>query len=329
MANYPLLLGVISAAFLVTSCAPLPHDPKETYILVTANTKIPYWQTALAGLNHAAAEMKVKTAMVGPATYDPKAESEEFQRVIQQKPSGIMISVTDVNLMRADIYSALQQGIPVVTVDSDAPDSRRLLFIGTDNYNAGRLGGDLLVKLLGDKGNVVVFTYPNQSNLSERLHGYESVLNGYPGIKVNQAVDIKGDPTVAFDTAKQLIDKKAKVDAFVCLEAVACPEVGDVVNRANVNPKPKIIAMDTDQRTLAWIQKGVINATVAQRPYTMTYFGTKLLDELHHHPLPSLTETFARRSFSPLPTFIDTGTFIIDKGNAAAFMEENQAHGQQ
>ena len=329
MANYSLLLGVISAAFLLTSCAPLPHDPKETYILVAANIKIPYWQTALTGLNHAAAEMKVKAAMFGPATYDINAERDELRRAIQQKPSGIMVSAADAKLLTADINSALQQGIPVITVDADAPDSKRLFFVGTDNYNAGRLGGELLVKLLNGKGNVVVFTYPNQTNLTERLHGYESVLSGYPGVKVNHAVDIKGDPTVAFDTAKQLIDTKAKVDAFVCLEAVACPEIGDVVNRASMNPKPKIIAMDTDQRTLTWIQKGVISATIAQRPYTMTYFGEKVLDDLHHHPPASLTENFANRSFSPLPTFIDTGTFIVDSSNTAAFMQENQAHGQQ
>jgi ribose transport system substrate-binding protein len=329
MANYPLLLGVISATLLVTSCAPLPHDPKETYILVAANIKIPYWQTALTGLNHAAAEMKVKAAMVGPATYDTNAERDELRRAIQQKPSGIMVSVADAKLLAPDINSALQQGIPVITVDSDAPDSKRLFFVGTDNYNAGRLGGELLAKLLNGKGNVVVFTYPNQTNLTERLHGYESVLSGYPGVKVNHAVDIKGYPTVAFDTAKQLIDTKAKVDAFVCLEAVACPEIGDVVNRSSTNPKPKIVAMDTDQRTLTWIQKGVISATIAQRPYTMTYFGAKVLDDLHHHPPASLTENFAHRSFSPLPTFIDTGTFIVDSTNTTAFMQENQAHGQQ
>lgn len=327
MTKYLLLLGAVSTVFLATSCAPLPHDPKETYILVAANTKIPYWQTALAGLNHAATEMKVKAAMMGPGTYDTKAERDEFRNAVQQKPSGIMISVADVNLLSADISSAIQQGVPVITMDADAPESKRLFFIGTDNYNAGRLGGQLLVKLLGGKGNVVIFTYPNQGNLVERMQGYQSVLSGYPGIKVNQAVDIKGDPTVAFDIAKQLIDTKAKVDAFVCLEAVACPEIGDVVNRANLSSKIKIVAMDTDQRTLTWIQKGVISATIAQRPYTMAYYGTKLLDDLHHHPPASLTENFSQHSFSPLPTFVDTGTFIVDKNNANAFMQENQAHG--
>jgi ribose transport system substrate-binding protein len=323
-----LLSSLFPAAFLLMSgCTALPHDPKETYILVTLNAKVPYWQSALAGLNHAAGEMKVRAEMAGPDTYDTKAEHDEFQRAVQQKPAGIMVSAADASMLAPDINAALQQGIPVITIDSDAPSSKRLFFVGTDNYNAGTLGGNLVVKLLAGKGNVVIFTMPNQSNLNERLHGYQSSFDGHPGIKVTQIVDIKGDPTVAFDTAKQIIDSKQKVDAFVCLEAIACPEIGEVVNRENMKGKVTIVAMDADQRTLTWIQNGVISATVTQKPYTMAYFGEKLLDDLHHHPPTPLFQDFAQNSFSPLPTFIDTGTLIVDKGNAAAFMQQSQTQG--
>ncbi|MDQ2776652.1 MAG: substrate-binding domain-containing protein [Acidobacteriota bacterium] len=321
-----LLFATLPAALLVTSsCTALPHNPKETYVLVTTNVKVPYWQAAIAGLHHATGEMKVRSEVLGPDTYDTKAEHDEFQRAVQEKPSGILISAADANLMTPDINAALAQGIPVITIDSDAPSSKRLFFIGTDNYNAGTLGGQLVVKLLNGKGNVVIFTMPNQSNLNERLHGYQSAFDGHPGIKITQMVDIKGDPTVAFDTAKQLLDSKQKVDAFVCLEAIACPEVGEVINRANLGGKVTIVAMDADQRTLTWIQKGVISATIAQKPYTMAYFGVKMLDDLHHHPPASLTADFAQNSFSPLPTFVDTGTFIIDKDNANTFVQQNQA----
>jgi ribose transport system substrate-binding protein len=59
----------------------------------------------------------------------------------------------------------------------------------------------------------------------------------------------------------------------------------------------------------------------------MAYFGTKLLDELHHQPPASLTENLAHQSFSPLPTFVDTGSFIIDKETAGTHLQQNQAHG--
>jgi ribose transport system substrate-binding protein len=317
-----LVLGTILVFFALISCASLPHDPKETYILVAANTRIPYWQSALAGLNRAASEMKVTVAMVGPNRYDAKAEREDLQTAIHDKPSGILISAADPDLVTADIDSALQQGIPVITIDSDAPTSKRLFFVGSDNYRIGKLGGDLLVKSLGGKGNVVMFTYPRQNNLIERQHGYESAFEGHPNIQVNQAVDLQGDPAIAYKTAKQLLSTKAKVDAFVCLEAVACPQVGDVVNETNTTGKVTIMAMDTDRSTLKWIQQGVISATIAQKPYTMAYLGVKLLDDVHHHMPASLTANFAQDSFARLPSFVDTGTVIVDKQNVSRFMEQ-------
>src|SRR3954447_2615291 len=319
-----LVPGTILVFFALISCAPLPHDPKETYILVTANTKIPYWQEALAGLNRAGSEMKVTVAMVGPNRYDAKAQREDLQTAIHDKPSGILISAADPDLVTADIDSAVQQGIPVLTIDSDAPASQRLFFIGSDNYRIGRLGGELLVKSLGGKGNVVMFTYPRQNNLIERQHGYESVFEGYPNIQVSQAVDVQGDPAIAYKTSKQLLSSKAKVDAFVCLVALACPQVGDVVSETNTTGKLSIIAMDTDPITLKWIQQGVITATIAQKPYTMAYVGVKLLDDLHHHRPASFAADFAQDPMSPMPSRVDTGTFIVDKQNVSKFLEQKR-----
>src|SRR5947209_18930052 len=197
VAKRALIASAFSAAIItMTGCASSPHEPTEKYILVAANTKLPYWQSALAGLNHAASEMKVKAELYGPDTYDTKAEHDEFQRAVAQKPAGILISAADANLMTPDINAALAQGIPVLTMDSDAPESKRLFFIGTDNYHAGTLGGKLVSKLLNNKGNVVIFTIPSQPNLKDRLHGYQDAFADQTGVKVTQVVDMKGDPTV-------------------------------------------------------------------------------------------------------------------------------------
>jgi len=309
----------------MSGCSGSPHSPTENYILIAANTKIPYWQSAAAGLSRAAAEMRVKSSVEGPDGYDPKGEHDAFQRAMAQKPSGILVSAADASILTPDIDGAVQQGVPVISIDSDAPGSKRLFFVGTDNYNAGTLGGNLVAKLLNGKGNVVVFTIPAQQNLKDRLHGYQDAFVEHPGVKITDVVDMKGDPTVVFDTARKMIESKNKPDAFVCLEAVSCPEVGEVVNRENMNGKVTIVAMDTDQRTIDWIQKGVINATIAQKPYTMAYYGTKLLDDLHHHPPKPLTGNWAEDATAPVPMFVDTGTFIVDKTNVANFLQENKS----
>ena len=320
-----VLIAAGSAALLsLTGCAGGPHSPTEKYILVTTNIKIPYWQSAQAGLIHAANEMKVKVEMDGPDSYDAKAEHEAFRSAVAQKPSGILVSAADASIMAPDIDAAVQQGIPVITIDSDAPDSKRLFFVGTDNYKAGLLGGRLLTKSLNGKGSVVVFTLPTQPNLKDRLHGYQDAL-GEGGIKIAQVVDMKGDATVVFDTTRKLLEGKDKPDAFVCLEAIGCPEVGEVVNRANLGGKVTVVAMDTDPRTTDWIQKGVITATIAQKPFTMAYYGTKLLDDLHHHLPSPLSNNWAQNATAPVPEFVDTGSFIIDKGSLDAFLQQNKS----
>lgn len=322
-AKWLFITAAVPAVFVfMTGCAGSPHDPKEMYILVADNTKIPYWQTALHGLNHAVYEMKVKSQIQGPDGHDPQGEHEAFRRAMAEKPSGILVSAADPNLLTSDINAALEQGIPVITIDSDAPDSKRLFFVGTDNYNAGVIGGKMTSKLLNDKGNVVVFTIPNQINLKDRLQGYQTAFAEHPDIKITQVVDMNGNSDVAFDSAKKLLDSKAKVDAFVCLEALSCPAVADVVNRANMTGKVKIIAMDTDPGTVDWINKGVISATIAQKPWTMAYYGTKLLDDLHHHPPNPLAGNWAQNVYSPVPTFVDTGTFIVNKGNVGTLSQQ-------
>jgi ribose transport system substrate-binding protein len=327
MSHSKVIARLIFCALLVflTSCGSA-HDQDEKYFLVSTNVKIPYWQAGSAGLFQAAAQLKVRSEFAGPDTYDPKAEQKAFQQAVQSKPTGILVSVADPNLLKDDIDQAVAAGIPVITVDSDAPTSKRLLFIGTDNYHAGQIGGQRLAKEMNGKGNVVIFTIPEQANLKERLRGYRDALEASPLIKITRVVDMKGDSRVAFDTATEILgqDKKERTDAFVCLEALAGKEVATVVSQHGVKDKI-VLAMDTDEDTLSWIQKGVIVATISQKPYTMSYVGLKMLDDLYHHKLSSLTADWARDSFAPIPAFVDTGSSLVDKTNVDALIAASKS----
>jgi ribose transport system substrate-binding protein len=309
------------AALLLAACGGLRHSAEENYVLVTTRPKLAYWQAAAAGLRAAADQLGVKSDFVGPDTYDVRAQQEEFRRTVAQKPAGILVSPAESELMRADINQAIEQGIPVITIDSDAPASKRLLFIGTNNYQAGMIGGRVLADRLMGKGKVVVYTMPRQRNLNERLRGYQDFLGDYPGIKIAEVVDIKGDPGIAAARTRELIiQKKNLPDAFVCLEASSCQVVADVLDRNKILDRV-VIAMDTDLATLEWIQKGLIAATIAQKPYTMAFVGLKMLDDLHHHKLPSLDRQWRENPFAPIPTFVDTGATLIDRSNVGSFLE--------
>jgi len=301
------------------------HDSGEFYVLVSANLQIPYWKTAGAGFSAAAAQMKVHSDIEGPETFDPKSERDALDQAVQKKVTGILLDVTDAVLLKDGIDKAIAAGIPVITIDSDAPSSKRLFFIGTNNYQAGLMGGQRLAQELKGKGNVVVFTMPDQPNLRERLTGYKAALARTPDIKITRVVDIQGDPRIAFDTTTQIIGKERdKVDGFVCLEAQSGKDVASVLNSFHVTGKV-VIAMDTDQETLDWIQKGGIAATIAQKPYTMAFVGLEMLDNLYHQKPPILDRDWSKDSLAPIPDFVDTGSALIDKSNVEAFIEAGKS----
>jgi len=317
------LLGLAFLTGSLLSCGSR-HESDEYFVLVASNLQVPYWQTAGAGFSKAAGQMKVRTDYFGPNNYDPRAEREALDKAVQQKATGILLAVTDPALLKDSIDKAIAAGIPVATIDSDAPASKRLFFVGTNNYQVGLTGGQRLAQELKGKGNVVVFTMPDQHNMQDRLRGYRDALDR-SGIKVTRVVDIQGDPRIAFDTTTQIIGKeKDKVDAFVCLEAQSGKEVAGVLNSYKVTGKV-VMAMDTDPETLDWIKKGGIAATIAQKPYTMAFVGMQMLDNLYHHKPPALDTDWSRDSFAPIPSFVDTGSALIDKSNVDSFLQAKQS----
>jgi ribose transport system substrate-binding protein len=320
------LLSVLVLAFAAASLLSCgSHDSNEYFVFVAANLQVPYWQAAGAGFSKAAAQMKVRTDYLGPNSYDPKAERDALDRAVQQKATGILLGVTDPVLLQDSIDKAIAAGVPVITMDSDAPASKRLFFIGTNNYQVGMTGGLRLAQELKGKGNVVVFTMPDQRNMQERLHGYRDALERSPGIKIARVVDIQGDPRIAFDTTTQIIGKeKDQVDAFVCLEAQSGKEVAGVLNSYHVIGKV-VMAMDTDPETLDLIKTGGIVATISQKPYTMAFVGMQMLDNLYHHRPSSLETDWSKDSFAPIPSFVDTGSALIDKSNVDSFLQSKQS----
>ena len=322
------ILALLAGSFaLLTGCT--RHTKSEHYFLIATNTKVPYWQTAASGFTDAAAVDGVTAEMRGPDGFDPQAEVQEFRSAVASKPAGILVSVADAKLMTPEIDAAIAAGVPVITVDSDAPDSHRLYFIGTNNLEAGRLGGNHLATALKGKGNVVFFTNPGQPNLNERLKGYKDVFAGYPGIKVADVFDIKGDSGNAMDKAREYLALTGaqKIDAMVCLESASGRDVAEAFKREHTEGRI-LIAMDVDQGTLELVKDGTIDSTISQKPYTMGLLGLKALDDVYHYPVKSLGANYAIDPFAPFPAFIDTGVSLVDKTNVDAILTRVQAAGK-
>jgi len=314
-----LALGVLG----FSSCQTPYHEDKERYVFVASNIHLPYWEEAQAGLLDAAKQMGVKAELVGPEKFDQQEQLKAFQQVLQSQPAGIMISVTKPELLQDAIDSAVAQGIPVITVDSDAPTSKRLMFVGTDNFRAGMESGKRMGEILKGQGQVVVITIPGQLNLDERARGMNEALKKYSGIKVAQTIDDKGDPRVANDSISDLLRAKAKIDGIICLEASGGSGAAEALHR--VDAKIPIGGVDKDPETLDWIDRDGITATVTQKPYVMAYYAIKFADDLHHNAVHEFKDW--RTAPAPaMPTWVDTGTVVVDKSNVKVFREALAAH---
>jgi ribose transport system substrate-binding protein len=318
----PALLAIATA--LMSGCG-ARHSNKEVYYLVAANMSTTYWQNAVAGFKKAAAQYGVTAKTAGPDGHDPQAELTELQNAAAAKPAGILVSVSDAAVLQPAIDAAISSGVPVITVDSDAAASHRLCFIGTNNLEAGRLGGRRVVQKLNGKGTVVFFTIAGQPNTEERLKGFKDVFAGSPGISIAEVVDIKADPRVAFDRTQQFLAQtgEKKIDAFVSLDSASGKMVADAVKRSD-SPRV-VVAWDVNPDTLSSIKDGVINATIVQKPFTMGYVGLKALDEVFHNPPAQLGKDYSADAFAPYPVFIDTGTALVDKSNVDAYLASASA----
>lgn len=313
------LAALILAGAGIAGCA--RHSKKEVYYLIVMDSNLPYWQTVEAGFNKAAAEYQVTARVDGPERYDAQAELADFQKAVAAKPAGILVAVSDASLFQSPITSAVDGGVPVITVDSDAVGSRRLFFIGTNNLEAGRLGGRRMAERLGGKGNVVIYTLAGQPNIEERLKGFKDAFANDPGIKIVDVVDIKSNELSAFDKTQgyMALTGDKKVNGFVCLDSGCGKVVADAISRTGATDRV-LVAWDVIPDTLNEIKAGVIDSTIAQKPYTMGYVGLKELDEVFHNPPKQLNSDWRTDSFAPFPEFVDTGTAIVDKSNVDTYL---------
>jgi ribose transport system substrate-binding protein len=320
-----VLFPAILLGGLLTACQQPYHQPEERYVFVAFNTGLPYWQEAEAGLNDAAKQMGVKAELVGPAAFSAEEELKAFQQAVAQKPSGVMLSAANPDIFKDPINTAVLQGIPVICVDADSPDSKRVMFIGTDNFRAGQESGKRMAEVLGGKGNVVVISIPSQFNISERMRGVTEALKKYPAVKITKTIDDKGDPRVADDAIAALFHGKDKPDGIISLEASGGSGAAEALHIVSLEGKVPVLTFDKDPETLDWIQRGAITATIVQKPYVMGYYGLKFLDDLHHNAVHEFKD-WRTAPAPPMPAWVDTGTAIVDKNNLAAFREALAAH---
>jgi ribose transport system substrate-binding protein len=318
-ASKALVVLIAVFASVLVSCAPAAHNG-ERYVFIATNINIPYWQDAKAGFMDSAKRLGgAKAEFIGPGRYTPDEELKDFQDAVASKPNGILISPAQPDTFKSAIDDAVAAGIPVICADSDAPGSHRVLFIGTDNYLAGQQSGNTMARLLHGRGGLVVVKITGQNNQEERARGVRDAIKKYPAMAIAVEVNDSGDAQQAGDAIANMIRNGGHPDGIVCLEASCGPGVAKALDQLGMANRIPIVAMDANPETLDRIAQGHIVASIAQKPYTMGYYGLQYLDDLHHNRVHEFPD-WRTAPASPLPSVVDTGTAVVDSGNVQTYL---------
>jgi ribose transport system substrate-binding protein len=278
----------------------------ETYVMVSNIASHPYWIDARKGGEDAARELGVKWIYMGPDDLNTPAQVNAFEQIAATEiPWGILVAALQPDAIGPAVDRAIARGIPVVTVDTDAPRSKRLCYLGTDNFQGGRVMGRRMTEVAGGKAKVGLASVPGQYNLEERIRGIRDAFGEAPGMELVAVVDDKGDDSAAAGALVAMLQAHPEIDMVGSINAVGA--VGKV----------RAVVFDVTEPILNAIGEGVIDSAIVQRTYMMAYLGVKLLHATSHRT-PYL-ESWARNGLAPLPDAVDTGVMVITKEQVGAF----------
>lgn len=246
------------------------EELKNKIVLISHVYSNPYWQDIKKGAEKAAEDKNIIVEFQGP----DYASVEESVRLIKMayasNVSGIITYVQDENSYNSIINKIIDSNIPLVTIDSDAEESKRLSYIGTDNVNAGKAGAKEMIRQLGDTGDIgIILGGIDVKNQIERVQGFTSYIEENSNLKITNTESSDSYLLQAELATKKILTDNVDIKALFCTSAQDGIGAAKAVKSMNLVGKVKIVCFDALPETLDLIEEGVINATIAQNPYVM------------------------------------------------------------
>ena len=321
--------GII-AVFVVSMMALMigfAFAQKDTYIEIAPHVGIQYWQVHKAGLEAAAKFLKVKVVFTGVMGDSIQEQVTMFDSYIAKKPAGILIGPLNADALTPSINRAIAAGIPVITVDTDAPDSKRLSYLGTDGYAGGQLAADIMAKLLSNEGDVGISNLVGFDTCEQRANGFRDQIKAkYPKMRVVAEVDDKADEEHATKVNTEMLIANPSIKGIFGDNAVSPIGMGTAVKNLNLVGKVRLIGFDPMPQTLQMIANGVIDATMVQRTFDMSFYGLVMLYNYNNGDLSLVkgwdVKAQQKIGVNTLPSRVDTGIMVVDKTTYKGFVEK-------
>jgi ribose transport system substrate-binding protein len=309
-----LLLATTVAAALLGLAGASQSQGKKTLAFVV-NGASDFWKAAEAGVKKAQGELPNYTLVFKyPEQSSAAIQTRIMDDLVAAGVAGIMVSAVDPKTM-GDALNRVGGQVALFTTDSDAPNSKRIVYIGSSNVDAGKQAGQLMLKALPNGGKCMGFVgLPGADNARERIDGVKETIKGS---KI-ELVDVRADDidqTRAKRNVEDTITARPEINCMVGFYSYNTPRIYEALKEAGKIGKVTIIGFDEDPITLGGVKEGTIVGTVVQQPYEWGYQGMKDLAKYLE----------GDKSFIPANKLIIVPTKIIDKSNVDAFWTELKA----
>jgi ribose transport system substrate-binding protein len=288
--------------------------PKILKLAFVTNNPSQFWKIAEAGIKKYEKESKVQVDLKMPQSGTPGDQNQILQNLASQGYDSVAVSVIAPN-DQLRVLDEVAEKVNLITFDSDAEKSKRLLYIGTNNFDAGKALGERIVKLLPEGGKLAVFVgMLSADNASSRLKGIEAAIQSKK-LEIVAKLEDNTDRAKARSNVEDVINAHKDLRLVVGLWNYNGPAIAAAIEGLGKKGKIQAAVFDEDELTLDAIESGTIAATVVQKPFQFGYLSAKWMHEL-------ATRGEAAKRELPANRAIDTGVTVIDKTNVAGFKAE-------
>lgn len=281
MKKIQFILAALCVAAIISGCGKsdgsAPAAGKKLKLAFVANNAATFWTIARTGCDAAAKDLgNVEVDFRIPSTGSAAEQQQILDDLVAKGVDGIAVSpIAPKN--QIDFLNKIAAQTLLICVDSDAADSKRVCYIGTDNFAAGQEAGKLIKEALPDGGKIMVFVgYADAQNAMDRLGGIKKELEG-SNISI---VDLRTDDTDTVRAQKNAEDTLVKypdISSLVGLYNYNGPAILNAVRSAGLAGKVKIICFDENAETLDGVASGDIYGTVVQQPFE---FGKQAITKM-------------------------------------------------
>lgn len=255
----------------------------------------------------------------GPTNIDIELQNTILEQVMAKKPDGILFMPFGEG-HNSTIDKCIDAGIPLVAIDGDAPNSKRLCYSGTDWVELGRNQARVMADLLNGKGEIMLSAVIPNDNTRKARMGIEEEMAKHPGIKILGLMNDKGNVEEAARLAAEHMQANPELDGFIGIDAGSGPGIAKAVEEAGKVGAIKIVCVDNTPDIVEAVQKGVISAAIVQMREAFEVWGFRVL-YAYNHPATPIMAKYKEVGMPMIPNEILTGVVVMTPENVGGVVE--------